>query len=406
MVAGSALRPVIARSEKITDPGRLVDLLPGPPAFAFVRAGEGLVGWGEAARIEIGGPDRFARADAFWQAYLGVLDIQDEVGVPGSGPISVASFAFAADPTSSVLIVPRVVIGRRGGVSWRTSIGTHPDPATLPRVPLTGVRQQSDPAAVDRWRATVAEVVDEIRAGRLDKAVLALSLDVTADAPIDPRSLLDRLVDRYPDTWSFLVDGLVGATPELLIERTGPAVRSRVLAGTVPRTGNPADDAHLAAELLRSAKDLEEHRLAAEPVAAALGQLCATLDRPAGPDLLELRNVLHLATQFTGRLKDDQSALLLAGALHPTPAVAGTPRDAAMDLIGRLEPTDRGRYAGPVGWTDSRGDGEFCLALRCAAIEENRARLFAGCGIVADSVPDTEVAEWQAKLRPMLDALA
>jgi menaquinone-specific isochorismate synthase len=182
-------------------------------------------------------------------------------------------------------------------------------------------------------------------------------------------------------------------------------VRSRVLAGTVPRTGDAADDLRLGEQLLASEKDLDEHRLAAGPVAERLARHCSSLDVPAEPVLLELPNVLHLATEMTGRLHGDTTALGLAGDLHPTPAVAGTPSMAALHRIERLETEDRGRYAGPVGWLDADGDGEFCLALRCAQLDGNRARLFAGCGIVAESDPETEVTEWRAKLRPVQDAL-
>ena len=403
------------RSEKIADPGPLHELLPDSSALAWLRHGEGLVGWGEAARIELTGADRFAAAERWWQDYLAGVDIEDEPALPGSGPVVMGSFAFADGPTPSTLIVPRVVIGRRDGVAWRTTVGDVDTngvdsngaddrlPGSPPRPPRE-VRFAEDEAAVADWHAAVEDAVRAIRGGRLAKAVLALPAEVRAADDVDPRHLLVRLLERYPDCWGFLLDGFVGATPELLVERMGPAVRSRVLAGTLPRIG--ADAADLGSHLLASAKDLSEHRLAAEPVAAQLRRFVDLAEVPDGPTVLELPNVVHLATRFTGRLRDESTtALALAGSLHPTPAVAGTPPREALDLIEQLEGRDRGRYAGPVGWMDARGDGEFCLALRCAEVDGPTVRLYAGCGIVADSDADAEVVEWRAKLRPILDAL-
>jgi menaquinone-specific isochorismate synthase len=398
-------RATLVRTEKIPDPGALQDLLPDGPAFAFLQNGEGLVGWGELTRFELSGPDRFAAADRWWRSYAAGLTVEDEVGVPGSGPIALASFAFADGPAPSALIVPRVVIGRRHGITWRTTLGPAAESATptLPRPPV-GVRIEHDETAVENWRRAVRDAVAAIRADGLAKVVLAMPLEARAAEPVDPRALLGRLLGRYPDCWGFLVDGLVGATPELLVERNGLDVRSRVLAGTLPRSDN-SDATSVVTALLASAKDLSEHRLAVGPVAELLRSRLDAVLVPDGPRVLELANVVHLATDFSGRLRDDSSVLQLAGTLHPTPAVAGTPTAAALQLIETLEPFDRARYAGPVGWTDANGDGELCLALRCAAVEGDRVRMYAGCGIVADSDADAEVAEWQAKLRPMLDAL-
>jgi menaquinone-specific isochorismate synthase len=398
---------VTVRSEKIADPGPLPDLLPHPAAVAWVRDGEGFVGWGEAARVELSGPDRFRVAERWWQEFCGALVVEDELAVPGSGPLALASYAFADEPTASRLIVPRVVIGRRDGVAWRTVVGPEghdqQDDGLVDRRSPAGVRFIEDRAAVAHWRNQVADAVAAIRSGDLAKVVLALPTDAVADEPIDARELLVRLLDRYPGCWGFLIDGLVGATPELLVERFGTQVRSRVLAGTLPRDG--AGDDQLGAALLASAKDLSEHRLAADPVAEQLSLLVDLADVPDGPSVLELPNVVHLATEMRGRLRSDTSALALAGALHPTPAVAGTPPDQALALLAQLEDRDRGRYAGPVGWVDGQGDGEFCLALRCAEVSGTNARLYAGCGIVADSDPDAEVVEWRAKLRPVIEAL-
>jgi menaquinone-specific isochorismate synthase len=254
------------------------------------------------------------------------------------------------------------------------------------------------------YEDAVAAAVRRIIGGDLRKVVLARDVHATAERPFDSRAVLMRLSARYPDCYTFACGGLVGATPELLIRRDGDEARSLVLAGTTPRGATPEDDARLAARLLGSAKEVEEHLYAAASVRDVLAPLCESLD-VSPPELLTLPNVHHLATRVVGRLATDRSALALAAALHPTAAVGGDPTDVAVELIRELESMDRGRYAGPVGWLDANGNGEWCIALRCAELDGNRARLFAGCGIVAGSDPATELAETLAKLRPMLMAL-
>ena len=244
--------------------------------------------------------------------------------------------------------------------------------------------------SVNSWQESVAEAVSRISAGELDKVVLARDLVATVDEPIDVRVLLDRLSEAYPECWTFAVDGLVGATPELLVRRTGDVVVSRVLAGTIRRSDDSGKDARLAEILLASDKDHEEHEYAVSSVAAALAAHCTDLDVPSRPRLLRLANVQHLATDVTGQLVDAAPVLALAASLHPTAAVCGTPTERAIAVIRELEGLDRGRYAGPVGWMDGRGDGEFGIALRCAQVDPDdsrRLRLFAGCGIVAGSTP-------------------
>jgi menaquinone-specific isochorismate synthase len=217
---------------------------------------------------------------------------------------------------------------------------------------------------------------------------------------------LQRLTSAYPECWTFQVDDMVGATPELLVRRTADTVLSRVLAGTVKRRGDESEDAGLAEALLGSGKDLEEHEFAVRSVARALGHHCTDLRVPQRPHVLRLANVQHLATDVTGRLADGAPVLALAASLHPTAAVCGTPTERAWAMIHELEGMDRGRYAGPVGWFDSRGDGEFGIALRCAEIRPGSLRLFAGCGIVSGSDPEAELAESRAKLAPIRQALA
>lgn len=250
--------------------------------------------------------------------------------------------------------------------------------------------------------------MQRITDGDLDKVVLARDLEVSTTGELDVRWLLHRLAERYDTTWVFAVDGLVGATPELLVRREKGLVTSRVLAGTIRRTGDDDHDLALAASLARSSKDLEEHEYAVRSVADALAPHCSSMNVPEVPFVLHLSNVMHLATDVAGVLVDDASALALAASLHPSAAVCGTPTPVADAVIAELEHMDRGRYAGPVGWIDASGDGEFGIALRCgevSATDPCRMRLFAGCGIVAGSVPDDEVAESSAKLVPMRDAL-
>ncbi len=391
--------------------GPLIALLPDANGgLCWVREGDGLVGWGEAARLECAGPGRFAAADAWWRSFVGGLDVLDEVALPGTGPVAFASFAFAAEPGTSVLVVPRVLVGRRDGRSWVTEI-RDPTPrhrrALLwsPVPPAQSVTYSDGQLPVSRWRAAVAEAARRLRAGELDKVVLAHDLLAVADSPLDSRHLLQGLAGRYPGCWSFAVDGLVGATPELLLRRRGTAVSSRVLAGTI--WGVEAANDQLGQALLASAKDREEHRLAVDSLGAVLSPQCTELEVPAEPSVVELHNVLHLASDVRGTLRpeDPPSLLQLADALHPPAAVGGTPRAAALRLIAELEGMDRGRYAGPVGWLDAAGDGELGVALRCAEVSGCTARLFAGCGVMAGSDPDTEVREAAAKLVAVREAL-
>ena len=395
------------RTRSVDDPVHLLDRLPPDGAFAWVRAGEGLIGWGEAARAEFSGADQFAAAERWWSDYLVSLVVDDEVNRPGSGPVAFASFAFDPESGRSVLVVPEVVLGRGDGLAWVTVVGAADPTLPLSSVPEApaGISYAEGSISALQWQAAVRQAVARIVRGDLDKVVLARDLIATADRTVDLRHLLVRLGARYSSCWTFAVDGLVGATPELLVRRCGEQVTSRVLAGTVRRLGDDVADGELAAGLMDSDKDLEEHSIAVRSVAAALGSYCADLDVPDEPRVLRLANVQHLATDVTGRLTAGTSVLALVAALHPTAAVCGTPTDLAMDLIRELEGMDRRRYAGPVGWVGSDGDGEFGIALRCAEIHGNRVRLFAGCGIVAGSDSESELAEAQAKFVPIRDAL-
>ncbi|MGY1721674.1 isochorismate synthase [Blastococcus sp. SYSU DS0533] len=388
--------------------GELLDLLPAGGGLSWVRRGEGLVGWGEAARLEVSGPRALAEAADWWDDYVARLDVEDDLGVPGSGPVLFGSIAFDPAAGTSVFVVPEVVVGRRDGVGWVTAIGAAPElPAPVRDGDGSAPRLRYADGALDpaSWCAAVSAAVERIAAGDLAKVVLARDLLVSAEPALDPRRLLHRLAARFPGCWTFAVDGLLGATPELLLRRSGRQLSSRVLAGTAPR-GAGAEDERLAAALLGSAKDRSEHALAVDSLVRALEPYCDELTAPTGPELLTLANVRHLATDVVGRQRASAGLLELLGAVHPTAAVCGTPTADAAALIGELEGMDRGRYAGPVGWMDARGDGEFGLALRCAELtQDGGARLFAGCGIVAGSDPAAELAETQSKFAAFQAAL-
>ncbi len=407
--------PLVVRSVLLDGLGEadLLDLLPDDRPVSWLRHGSGLVGWGVARVIRTAGPTRFADADKWWSETTARAVVRDEVQEPGSGLVAFGSFAFADEPGDSVLVVPEVVVGRRGGTAWVTTIGTGPGPAPTLSVPTPPEPPQAlvfaDGALNgEEWMSVVAEAVSRIDDGALEKVVLARDLLATAQAPIDVRWPLERLAADYPSCWTFHVDGMVGATPEMLVRRERGLVTSRVLAGTIRRTGDDAHDLALAATLARSSKDLEEHEYAVRSVADALEPHCSSMNVPEAPFVLHLPNVMHLATDVAGVVHDAEtvSSLELAAALHPTAAVGGTPTAVATDLIAEIEAMDRGRYAGPVGWIDAMGDGEWGIALRSAAISGSTVRLFAGCGIVGDSDPEAELAEAQAKFVPMRDALS
>jgi menaquinone-specific isochorismate synthase len=261
----------------------------------------------------------------------------------------------------------------------------------------------------DGWMGKVAEAVARIAStDGLGKVVLSRDLLATAAGPVDLRWPIRRLATDYHDCWTFCVAGLVGATPELLVRRERGLVTSRVLAGTIRRSGDDEHDLALAASLARSSKDLEEHEFAAASLAEALAPFCTAMNVPETPFVLHLPNLMHLATEVTGVLAaDSPSSLEIAGALHPTAAVCGTPTEAARRLIAELEPIPRDRYAGPVGWVGADGDGEWGIALRCAQQLSDLSvlRLHVGCGIVAGSDPQAELAESLVKAQPIITAL-
>jgi menaquinone-specific isochorismate synthase len=391
---------------EVDDPGELLTWLPAGRAFGFLRGGDGIVGWGEAVRLTTRDPGEVSAA-------LSAVTVRDDVGLPGCGPVAIVSLGFDPATDASVVVVPKVVLGRREGRSWLTLVNP-PGAVEVPALRRRPVAAASAPPATltaavpaeSEWADSVRRAVAAIKAGELDKVVLARALDVTAPAALDPRAVAARLAARFPSCFTFVCDGLVGASPELLVRRIGRHAESLVLAGTVRRGGGAAEDAELERTLMASRKDAAEHRYAAESVREVFGSVAADMVSDGSPQLLRLANVTHLATHVEAWLgADAPTALDLAARLHPTAAVGGTPRSEALAMISDLEAAPRGRYAGPVGWMDAKGDGEFAIALRCAQLSGDTARLWAGAGIVADSNPDAEVAETTAKFDAVLSAL-
>lgn len=361
----------------------------------WLNGDEGMVAAGVAAEIEVGsGEDRFERAAA---------ELDDVFASLGTRAYAFGSFAFDPRSDDSVLVVPAVVWGR----DWVETIGDA-DPESFlrerPAPPAERVRYGGSTISEVAWLDAVAEALERIRTSELEKVVLARDVIVWSEAPFDVPVLLARLAARFPGCFTFSCAGLVGATPELLVARSGADVRSVVLAGTTGRSGAAAEDERMAEALMGSDKDLEEHRLAVESVTEPLSGVCSDV-KVEGPLLLRLANAQHLSTRIQGVLEADETALDLAGLLHPTAAVCGTPRGVAFETIRALEGMDRGRYSGPVGWVDSNGDGEWGIALRCGRFDGARGRLFAGNGIVGASEPEAELEETRVKLRAMMSAL-
>ena len=400
----------------------LLKLLPETNSLAWIRGGDGVIGIGEFDRFEVSSGnvgasgtsvDRFDQMRAWWHEKLAKFIVTDDLHLSGTGPIAFISASF--DPAEkSVVVIPKIIIGQRNGKSWLTWIGDLPKPEVVeypkPESPLN-LSWAGGSVEPHLWEEIVAQAVQRISTGELDKVVLARDLTAHSDLPFDARHIMLKLAQKYSATWIFNIDGLVGATPELLLRLNKGLVTSRVLAGTIQRTGDDERDLALAGSLARSSKDLEEHKYAVQSVSQSLMPFCSSTNIPESPFVLHLANVMHLATDVTGVISDSLTPadlFALVGSLHPSAAVCGTPREIAKKVISDLEGMARGRYAGPVGWIDSRGEGELGIALRCAQIDpENKKqiRLFAGCGIVAGSDPKKEFAESQAKLLPIREAL-
>ena len=371
----------------------------GADGFLFVRDGVGLAGRGVAARVE---------ADSAL-GLLAAIECEDYVGVAGTGPVAMGVLPFRPG-ASAKLVIPAVTIGKgANGQQWITIIdGAHvPEPAPPPE-PTAAEFSVHPGVDVATYLAAVASARDAVRAGTLDKAVIARDIVITCTEPINVHAVMLRLRASFGSSYRYAIDGFVGASPELLVGLDGSTVTSHPLAGTTPRTGDPSTDARLASELLASPKNQIEHRIVINVVHDTLLPWASYLDWEPEPSIVAVANVQHLGTRMEGQLSQPSpDVLTLARALSPTPALGGHPQGAAIELIERVEGFRRGRYGGTVGWVDSRGNGTWAVAIRCAefSLDRRQARLFAGGGIVADSEPLAELAETQAKFQAMLSAI-
>lgn len=438
------------------DPIELFALARAAAADAFFWAvpdeGVAFVGAGAARLLTASGPGRFGRLAGDWRRLASgalVSRPPEAAAAPGAGgPVLLGGFAFDPQRVTTdawagypdgLLLLPQVLFVFAAGRSWLTTsavVEPDGDPAAVGAAlaAMDAARRwvaASDPAPArpgsagpaaaagvavadladgKAWRAEVAAAAAAVRRGDLEKVVLARAVRLVAAAPFDPARALSRLRDHYPGCALFALSRgtrcFLGATPEWLVRLHRGRVRADCLAGSTARGRTPAEDRRLGEALLASAKDRSEHAVVLRALTQGLAEAGVRVDVPEAPALLKVRNVQHLHTPLAGLVRNGVSLLELAGRLHPTPAVGGHPREAALAWIRQREGLDRGWYAGPVGWVDRRGEGELAVAIRSALVDGAEARLFAGCGIMADSDPDTEYAEADLKLRPMLQALA
>ncbi|MDI3240018.1 isochorismate synthase [Arthrobacter sp. AL08] len=434
----STFRTLTVPLDAASFPGGVPSLMVRDDLLCWTRREAGLVGFGEVARFTATGPERFLEADIWWRHLVIEAEIEDRVEWPGTGPVAFGSFAFSKTSAhASRLIVPEIVVGLRDGKAWLTQL-TFDDAdlteagarAALERwlgapvvVPATAAGADAAPVEATlstgslseaEWMTAVAAGVAEIRTGALEKLVLARDIVATVPAGVSAAEILRQLAVRYRECWTYGVDGLVGATPEMLIQVEGRTAQARVLAGTLDRrdadgmAGSPLEFAERV--LAGSEKQRHEHDIAIQSLTTQLAPFSEAMNAHSEPFILELPNVWHLASDVKAELAEVEghvpTSLALINALHPTAAVCGTPTTVAGALIRKLEHLDRGPYAGPVGWLDAAGNGEWGIALRGAVIESPATvRLYAGCGIVEGSVPDMELAETWAKFRPMLESL-
>ncbi len=395
---------------------RDVDLvgLAAADGVLFTQGRVGFAGQGCAARI-----DRHEVADV-----LAAIEVDDQVARPGTGPVAFGALPFVPGAAAD-LLVPSLIVGRdREGVGWITVVGDRSagaagvDPATalddaLARAaearaagPGPGAFEVTASRPPGEWTDAVAVATERIRAGELEKVVLAREVVVTADAPIPVPNVLARLARAYSGCFLYLIDGFCGASPELLVSRSDDVVRAHPMAGTAPRSGDPDADSRAAAALLASSTYRHEHQVTIDAVHDTLLRYSSYVDYEPEPSVVALANVVHLATSVEGRLSHPPASVLeLVAALHPTPAVCGRPREAALAVISELEGFDRDRYAGAVGWVDAAGNGQFAVSIRGASIDGDRAVVVGGNGIVADSDPATELVETRAKMQAMLSAI-
>jgi menaquinone-specific isochorismate synthase len=404
---------LVATTKRADGIGPLLAHADAERPLVWSRRGDGLVGIGEVLRLEFSGPERMKEAAAAWRRVADAATVSDSVDVSGSGLVAFGAFTFSADSElPSVLIVPRTIIGRHGGTTFVTRIREAGEPEDDTR--LTASRRFGDEFRIslsagtetaDGYVEHVGRAVERISNGALSKVVLARDLSGHVPAGADLRRVLTDLALGYPDCWTFAVDGLMGSSPETLIRVEAGTVGARVLAGTASRGTNADTDQKAALALVTSTKDQDEHQFAVRSAVESLRPHTRHLATSEVPFALKLPNLWHLATDLEGALDGGASSIDLIDAMHPTAAVAGSPREEAVSLIAELEPFDRGRYSGPVGWVDASGDGEWAIALRCAQVDPGGdVTAYAGCGIVVDSDPAAELAETRMKFRPIVEA--
>lgn len=394
---------LVARSRLLD---REIDLLANYSRddFIWLKDGVGFIAIGSVIEVA---PGDVAEA-------LAAIEIDDQVMQPGSGAIAVGALPFS-DMDPALLTIPRQVIGHSAdGNYWITEIrGSDEDQASITPFGIETDGESIDIGATNsglsrtggtsraEWSEGVSAVLAAIEQGRVEKVVLARDLVVSSEDPIDIRRVVLRLAKYQRESFIYAHRGLVGASPELLLRRHGSLATSTPMAGTADGTSEAAIES-----LVNSPKDAREHEVVVEAVIGGLAPYAVNTARVRGPEVLALPGVIHLATAIEVDLSPNApGALDLARILHPTPAVGGWPVTESRELIAENEKIARGRYAGPVGWVDQNGDGEFAIALRSAEIDGGVARCFAGAGIVAGSDPDSEWGETERKLAPILDAL-
>jgi salicylate biosynthesis isochorismate synthase len=403
--------------------------------------GFALAGVGIAAEVVSRGEQRFRDLGEGCARVLHDRVASEPDDLPaGAGPVWATGLAFApnggSEPIWSSLppalaVLPEVSIVRSGGRAFVTASallhpGVSPEAAlqdiarrlrALRAAPLTpadphpsGATAISGRHPPERYERIVAAAVERIRARHVDKVVLARQVTVEAPAAVDPAAMLGSLRDLFPSCFCFCFGtpqaAFVGASPELLVRRSGPVAATVALAGTTSRSADPAVDDHLGEAMLRSPKVRDEHDIVVRRIERALRPHSVWVHAEGEPFAIKVGNLQHLATPIRAQLAESRSAIELAGSLHPTPAVGGEPREPALSLIRELEGIDRGWYTGPVGWMDAAEDGEFCVGLRSTLLRDREAHLFAGCGIVAESNPAAELQESELKFEALLPLLS
>jgi isochorismate synthase len=374
-----------------------LEQIAGTDGVLFVRGGQGFAGQGEVARVP---------ADTVVDELAQISHIDHTGYAPG--PVAIGTIPFHPQSPGE-MVIPAVLVGtNEDGQRWITRIDGHDLQISDINPPVVAGFRISQDSPIEHYLNAVRSARDAVRDGRLTKAVIARAIRVEADAAMDLPAILQRLRMAFGSSYRFSVDGLIGASPELLVEVSGEIVRSHPLAGTTTRTGDPNTDARLAAELIASVKNQVEHRIVIEVVHDTLLPYVSYLDWEPEPSIVPVANVQHLGSAVEGRLSQPQpSVISLVRALSPTPALGGHPRAEALELIAEVEGFERGRYGGAVGWVDAKGNGTWAVVIRCAEFSKDRrsARLVAGGGIVAESDPMAELAETQAKFQAMLSAL-